>query len=176
MWQPLLTERLSIQNLSMAYIDSFVSYRQDPEIARFQSWEPSYSWETAEGLIRSQEDVDFPLAGDWLQLGVQLLETGQLVGDLALHNTGAENTFEIGFTFAREHQGKGYAIEAAKRLIDYLFDEKAAKAIFATPDSRNLRSINLLTRLGFENQEAKGWTEQFKGETVRVEYFELLRN
>jgi RimJ/RimL family protein N-acetyltransferase len=175
-WQPLPTQRLSIQSLSMADIDAFVSYRKDPEVARFQSWDPSYSRADAEKLIRSQEDVDFPLAGDWLQLGVHLVETGQLVGDLALHNTGTYKTFEIGFTFSREHQGKGYAAEAAKRLIDYLFEEKSAKAIFATPDSRNLRSINLLTRLGFENQEAKGWTEQFKGETVRVEYFELFRN
>jgi RimJ/RimL family protein N-acetyltransferase len=174
-WQPLLTERHSIQPLSMLDVDAFLDYRQNPEIARFQSWEPSYSRADAENLIRSQSGVDFPLAGDWLQLGVHLLESGQLVGDLALHNTGTEHTFEIGFTFALEHQGKGYATEAAWRLIDYLFDEKLAEVIFATPDSRNLRSINLLKKLGFANQEAKSWSEQFKGETVRVEHFELVR-
>lgn len=176
MHYPLVTERLSIEPLCARDLDAFVRYRQDPEIARFQSWETSYSKDQALGLLKSQEDVLIPEKGNWLQLGVHSRTNGQLLGDLALHSLAEESLgFEIGFTFARQNQGKGFAREAASKLLEGLFSDIAAQKVIANTDSRNLRSIRLLTSLGFENQPEKSWTEQFKGETVTVQCFEKTR-
>lgn len=171
---PLLTERLSIAPLGHQDVDAFVGYRQDPEIARFQSWDTGYSREQALALVDSQVGVTLPAAGDWLQLAVHQRETGELLGDLALHSLEeSPGEFELGFTLARQHQGHGYAREAAARLIGYVFDEVGATKMVATTDQRNASSIRLLMNLGFYQVPAKTWTEQFKGELVTVNFFEL---
>ena len=173
---PLLTERLSIQPLTMADLDDFVAYRQDPEIARFQSWDPTYSKQQGMELIESQADVLIPAPGQWLQLAVYGKTSGKLVGDLALHAIEGSNLeFEIGFTISRNNQGQGFATEATARLLTYLFLETGATKVIAQPDSRNTASKRLLKTLGFELDESKGWVEHFKGEEVRVDYF-FLRN
>ena len=83
---PLLTDRLSIQPLTLADLETFVAYRQDPEIARYQSWEPSYSKAQATELIESQAGVLLPGKDQWLQLAIHSRISGELVGDLAIHS------------------------------------------------------------------------------------------
>lgn len=175
MFFPILTKRLSLSPLETSDLDSFLRYRQDPEVARYQSWEPSYSEAQAADLIKSQEGVSFPAEDQWLQIGIRLQISRELVGDLGLHSLLDPDQFELGFTVATKHQGNGYATEAARALLDQLFTEHRAKSVVASADSRNLPSKAVLRGLGFLNQPHKSWIEEFKGETVTVEFFELLR-
>jgi RimJ/RimL family protein N-acetyltransferase len=172
MLYPLLTERLRIAPLALPDLESFLAYRQDPEIARFQSWEPSYSKKQALELIESQVGVVLPSKGQWLQLAIHHQASAELVGDLALHALEENNSwFEIGFTIAKKYQGQGFAKEAALRLMNEL-DFQGATKFIATTDSRNIASIKVLTALGFQQQPLKGWSEEFKNELVTVDYFE----
>lgn len=169
---PLLTERLSIQPLSMTDLEIFVEYRKDPEIARYQSWDTSYSRNQAEELIQSQNGVLLPEKGDWLQLGIHLGVSGELIGDLAIHRLDEERiAFEIGFTLARQLQGHGYAREALLALMDYLIDEVGATKLEASTDRRNTSSIKLLEAVGFLQVPARTFTEEFKGENVTVDVY-----
>ena len=156
----------------MGDLDSFVSYRQDPEIARFQSWEPSYSRAQAIDLIESQKGVVLPEKGQWLQLAIHNRVSGEHLGDLALHRMeDTDSSYEIGFTIARKHQGNGFAKEATHKLMNYLSLQGATNFI-ATTDRRNTSSIKVLTGLGFEIQPSRSWTEEFKNEFVTVDYYE----
>lgn len=172
---PLLTERLSIQPLAMGDLDSFVEYRTDPDIARFQSWDTSYSRQQAQELIESQAGVQLPKQGDWLQLAIHDQASGQHVGDLAIHAViEQDDTFELGFTIAKKHQRQGFASESVRAMIEHLSTVAQAKKVIATTDRRNLSSIKLLMGLGFVPEATKSWTEEFKGEIVTVDYFEKL--
>ncbi len=171
---PLETPRLSISPLTHADLQAFVSYRQDPAIARYQSWDVTYSISDAQELVSSQEGVNLPAVDQWLQLAIHHRETGNLVGDLALHNLGTQ-VFEIGFTIASAQQGRDFANEAASKLIRDLFDYGVAQLVVANTDARNSASIGLLKSLGFSRVIEKGWEEQFKGEQVFVEHFELRK-
>lgn len=171
----LQTNRLQISPLEAADLDAFVSYRQQPEVARFQSWDSDYSIEQGLKLIQSQAGISFPPSGEWLQLGVRDKSNGELLGDLALHSLDRENYFEIGFTIDSKHHGKGVGKEAAARLLTYLFDERGAELVEANTDSRNIASIRLLISLGFSQQTDRSWLEEFKNETVTVHVFELSR-
>jgi RimJ/RimL family protein N-acetyltransferase len=175
---PLLTPRVSIEPLTMRDVDEFVRYRQDPKIARYQSWDTNFSAQQGADLVQSQVDVVLPATGNWLQLAIHDRETGGLLGDLALHAIDdVELTFEIGFTIARAHQGQGFAKESALRLMEYLFTAVGATKLIATTDNRNVASINLLVALEFERVPSKSWTENFKNEEITVDYFEKhLRN
>ena len=172
---PLTTERTIIRPLALIDLTSFVSYRTDPDIARFQSWDTSYSAEQATSLIQSQHGVELPARDQWLQLAICNLETGELIGDLALHTLEEDDSYEIGFTISKPHQRKGFAKKAASRLLRYLFEEVRARRLIASTDSRNISSIKLLEALGFRQNRDKSWQEEFKGETVTILFFELAR-
>ena len=175
MTYPLLTPRLSIEPLKLSDLEAFVGYRQDAEIARFQSWDATYSAEQAVELIESQTGVMLPDEGQWLQLGIHDQNSGELVGDLALHLISErQSVFELGFTIASQHQGKGFAREAASRLMSFLFSEVGAEKIVANTDRRNTASIRLLLSLGLIFHPEKSWTENFKNEIVTVDYFDCL--
>ena len=169
---PILTERLSIRPLAMVDLDIFVAYRQDPDIARFQGWETTYSKNQAIYLIESQAGSVLPEKGEWLQLAIHSLEHQEHMGDLAIKSVEEDSTFELGFTIAKQHQGQGFSNEAAAKLMSYLALEAGAKKFIATTDSRNTASIKVLSGLGFKQNVSKGWTETFKNEVVDVEYFE----
>lgn len=170
---PLFTERLSIQPLGMNDIEAFVKYRQDPEIARFQSWETSYSLADAVNLVQGQHQVTLASEGNWLQLAIHDLDTKLLIGDVALHSLDEKSSrFELGFTLAREHQGKGLGKEAVTRVISYLVDDEGATFFEASTDRRNVRSSKLLVSLGFELQPSRSWEEDFKNEWVTVDVYE----
>lgn len=157
----------------MVDLETFVRYRQDPAIARYQGWDTNYSRKQALNLIESQAGSVLPEKGEWLQLAIYILEREVHVGDLALKAVQqADSTFELGFTIATQHQGQGFAREAAAKLMHYLVLEAGAKRFIATTDSRNAASIKVLSGLGFRKNVSKGWTETFKGEVVDVEYFE----
>lgn len=173
---PLLTERLSIEPLGPKDLESFLRYRQDPEIAKFQSWETCYSKNQAMELIESQVGMMLPAQGGWLQLAVHSRLAGEHLGDLALQALENDNSvFEIGFTFAKEHQGQGFAQEAASKLMEHLFTEVGANKLIAHTDRRNTSSIRLLQKLGFLQRPEKSWVEEFKNELVTVDCFEISK-
>lgn len=105
---PILTNRLRIQPLGIADVGNFVRYRRNPLIARFQGWETTYSEDDALRLIETQVGVTIPAQGDWVQLGIHLRDTEELLGDLGLHSaTDDEPIFEIGFTTPPSSKGRG---------------------------------------------------------------------
>ena len=172
---PIRTERLSISPLSRADVDQFVAYRQDPLVAKFQSWDTTYSREQALQLIEDQGNLVLPMLGNWMQLALRLGENEVLIGDVAFYLQIEEPpTFEIGFTLATRHQGMGYAKEAAAALMAELIDCVGAQKFIAHIDERNLPAATLLRSLGFSHIPEKGWSEEFKGENVRVDYYEIV--
>ena len=62
----------------------------------------------------------------------------------------APRTTEMGLFWAVDpaHQGKGYATEAARVLIDFMFREEKLKRIVATTEYDNFASQAVMTKLG----------------------------
>ena len=63
-----------------------------------------------------------------------------------------ENFYELGFRFAPEFWGKGYAKESAKAFLDAGFNEMNIDVIYAYADSENDASNSALRKLGFETK------------------------
>lgn len=53
----------------------------------------------------------------------------------------------MGYTFNAEYQGKGYAYESVKGMLDHAFVNLKSRRIFAEINARNLRSVKLAERL-----------------------------
>ncbi len=147
---PILTARFTLRRLTEQDLDIFARYRGDPEVARYQSWS-SYGIEDARRFYESQQGVEFGVAGTWYQIGIADLGSDELVGDCALHFLDADQ-IEIGFTLAREHQGRGIMREAVTALLDAIFAELGRHRVIALTDARNTRAARLLGSLGFRRE------------------------
>ena len=146
-------ERIVLRRFAMADLVTFVGYRSDPDIARYQGWEAPYPRAAGERMIREllRQHPDTP--GQWFQFAMELRATGELIGDCA-SGTDLEDArqAEIGFTLRPEFQGRGYATEGARTLLGYLFGARAMHRVTARCDPRNAASVAVLERLGMRRE------------------------
>ncbi|MBD2294091.1 GNAT family N-acetyltransferase [Anabaena sphaerica FACHB-251] len=170
------TPRLLLRTFKYGDINAFIAYRNDPEVAKYQSWDIPYPETAAREFIEYLQQTKPGTLGEWYQLGIALKTTDEIIGDCAfciLAEDGQQA--EIGFTLSRQHQGKGYATEAVTCLLAYLFTEYKLHRVRANCDSENIASIQLLERLGMRREGHFVKSLWFKGEWVDELWFAILR-
>jgi RimJ/RimL family protein N-acetyltransferase len=179
----LRTERLNLRPFEERDIQPFWQYRSDPEVARYQGWVMPYTLEMAKDFYQqmSQAKPGTP-PGAWYQLAIEPIETGQIAGDVAFYLLERDpRQAEIGFSLARPYQGKGYASEALRCLLDYLFFELDLHRVQANCDVENLPSVRLMERAGMrregqfiENLWFKGrWSSEYWYAILKQEWLQL---
>ncbi len=159
---PLRSARLVLRRLEHRDVDAFTAYRNDPEVARYQSWDGMTSDE-ADAFIRDQHTVVPGQPGRWVQYAIELEATGALCGDAAIGLSEDGRQAEIGFTLARSRQGRGIATEAVATMLDHAFAAWGLHRVSATTDCLNAGSIALLERLGFRREAHHVQNVWFKG-------------
>jgi RimJ/RimL family protein N-acetyltransferase len=164
----LAARRIALRRFQPGNVEAFVAYRSSAQVARYQTWDAPYLHAAGEEFVAQMMARDPDTAGQWFQFAIVLQSTGELVGDCAAHPHNDDiRQSEIGFTIAAEHQGRGYATEAAGSLVGYLFERRRKHRVTACCDARNAASARVLERLGMrreghlrESTWAKGeWTD-----------------
>lgn len=158
---PIETARLRLREITEADLPAFAAYRGDPEVARFQSWS-RFGMDDARIFYEDQKLIDFGVLGTWFQIGVADRASDALLGDCALHFLD-EDQVEMGFTLAREHQGRGIMREALTALLDEVFGQLARHRVIAITDARNGQAHKLLGALGFRREGHFVESAFFKG-------------
>ena len=74
--------------------------------------------------------------------------TLDLAGEIGLHWREDSSSFEVGYWFAKELWGNGYATESLKRILDYGFSEMGSQRIFGTYFTDNLGSLKVMKKAG----------------------------
>jgi aminoglycoside 6'-N-acetyltransferase len=166
------TERLTLRRFSTADAEAFAAYRSDPDVARYQSWEVPVPLAEAVQKVEEFAQGD-PTGPGWFQYAVDL--DGVLIGDLGLNLDENLMQAELGFTLAPAYQGRGYATEAVRGLLDDLFIERKLHRVSAECDARNTASARLLRRVGFKQEGLRLSNSWFKGEWTDDLLFGLLR-
>src|SRR2546426_9987554 len=115
------TTRLRLRHFTDTDFLAFMAYRNDPEVARYQSWE-GISEAEARAFIQEQKEVLPGIPGQGFQIAIELKETGVLIGDCYFTiNELDDRQAEIGFTLSRAYQGRGFATEAVSCFLNYAF-------------------------------------------------------
>ena len=165
-----------LRRFRLGDVPEFVAYRSRAEVARFQSWDAPYPREEGERSIRELMQEHPDTAGQWFQFAVGLRPAGQLIGDCAAKPDAEDpRQCEIGFTIATEYQGHGYATEAARLLVGYLFTARGKHRITANCDARNTASAAVLERLGMRREGHLRQSTWAKGEWTDDLLYGLLR-
>jgi RimJ/RimL family protein N-acetyltransferase len=172
----LTSDRLVLRRFRPEDLDAFVAYRSDAKIARYQNWEAPCLPSQARQLLAELQAIHPDTPGEWFQFAVALRRTDRLIGDCAAHIRADDpRQAEIGFTLAPEHQGRGYATEAVRRLLDYLLIERGKHRVSATCDDRNTRSAALLERAGMRREGHLLESTWSKGEWTSDLLYAVLR-
>ena len=104
---PIRTARLLIRAVSTDDAASLAARRSDPEVARYQSWTIPYPLERAEAVVTQVAAMDGPANDAWWMAIVCDPDTGEVFGDVVTMLTCEGHAAEVGYTFFREHWGKG---------------------------------------------------------------------
>ena len=170
-------ERVLLRRFQPADVVEFVAYRSCAEVARFQSWDAPYPRDEGERFIQEIANEHPDTAGAWFQFAVALRSTGQMIGDCAaMPHADDPRQCDIGFTISAEHQGHGYATEAVRMLLSYLFTARGKHRVTAYCDARNAASIALLERLGMRREGHLRESTWAKGEWTDDLLYGLLRD
>ncbi|GAA3236366.1 GNAT family N-acetyltransferase [Dactylosporangium siamense] len=126
---PVRTPRLLLRPLGLDDVDALLAYRSRPDVCRYVPFNPL-----------SREAVIDRLAGPWaataltdegqsLTLGIEVAETGKLVGEVMVFWRSREHcSGELGYAVNPDFAGRGYATEAARAALGLGFDELGLNA------------------------------------------------
>ena len=164
-FERLVTPRLALRRFAAKDAEAFAAYRDDPDVARYQSWQLPYTVAEAKRFIDSQATASPGAPGRRFQFAVDLDASATLVGDCALCCLPHEpDQAELGFSFAKSGQGRGYASEAVAAILRYAFTTLSLRRVFACTAARNEAAQRLLERLGFRRDEHPGGAPWIRGE------------
>jgi RimJ/RimL family protein N-acetyltransferase len=162
---PIETERLVLRPFVANDFDALYAYQSRPDVARYLYWEPRNEEQVREALEKDIARTAIRAEGDVLALAVVSKATGHLVGDVDLDWRSAEHRLgEIGFLVHPDHQGKGYATEAARPLLRIAFEELALHRVIGRTEARNTASACVLEKLGMRREAHLVENEWVKGE------------
>ncbi|MCG9545559.1 GNAT family N-acetyltransferase [Vibrio sp. Isolate33] len=144
------TDRLVLRDMTLEDQSAFVVMSQDAKYQRFYDetdCEPSkYQQLTQLFVEQAEEDPR-----QSYQLAVESKELGKFIGTVCLRLEDNQQA-SMGCAFAREIQGKGLPIEAAKALVEFGFSELGVHRIYAETIGDNLAAIRLCKSLGMRQE------------------------
>jgi len=142
----LASSRLLLRRFTAADGPSLHAYLSQPEAVTFEPYGVIDAQEADRWAERRAVDPAF-----W---AICLRDGGELIGNLYLASVAPPDwrTWELGYVLSPDHWGRGYATEAATRLLDACFGAWGAHRVTASCDVGNTASWRLLERLGFRRE------------------------
>ena len=149
----LQSERLILRMFREDDLEQYAKFCADPEVMRYLGGKIFTRMETWRQMAF--------LIGHWHLRGyghwaVEEKASGDLIGRIGFLNPEGWPGFEIGWTLGREYWGKGYAIEGARRALEYAFTELDRDHVISLIHPENRASIRVAERLG---ERLEGTTE-----------------
>jgi RimJ/RimL family protein N-acetyltransferase len=146
------TERLLLRPLTLDDAASVARLAGSREIAHTTTTIPHpYSEEQARVWIAAHTGQSD--AGKAMVFGVVTREDAQLIGAVGLREIDSEHSqAEMGFWIGVQSWGKGYATEAARRVVRYAFEESKLNRVYAHHMVRNPASGRVLEKVGMKRE------------------------
>ena len=166
---PIETERRRLRPPVMGAHAALHAIQSREDVTRWLYWSPRTEDEVRESL---HGHIARPsVAGPWLS--VERLDRPGLIGSVSLI-VGEHRQGEIGFTFHPDHQGHGYATEAARAVLRIAFEDYDLHRVYGRLEPRNAASARVLEKLGMRLEGLLRENEWVKGEWQSEAIYALL--
>jgi RimJ/RimL family protein N-acetyltransferase len=167
----LVTERISLRPITI---------KDAAQLLRLMN-QPSYYAGIGDRGVRTLEDAQRTIETKFIK---QLAETGFGYWSLVLKQTGdwigfcgllkrdSLPTPDLGYALLDEFTGNGYAREATQAVVEHASSELKLRSLCAIVAPENLRSVKLLTEIGFHKVKQV----QLLPDPKVLDYYEILLN
>ncbi len=143
------TERLQLRPWNANDVDALEAFYANAANAKYV------------GGVKDSDEAWRALAlhiGHWKLKGfgywaVDEKENSEFVGCVGLWQSAGWPELELGYWLMPEHQGKGYALEAAQRCKEYAQNDLKAQSLVSYIDPHNTPSINLAKKMGATREQ-----------------------
>jgi RimJ/RimL family protein N-acetyltransferase len=170
------TQRLLLRQFEPADLDALHAMRSREDAVRWLYEDPPTPEQDRARLERRMRNLRFGLSGDALGLAAVRRDDGTLVADLSLFLHSAEHRQgEIGFIVHPDHQGRGYATEAAGAVLALAFETFQLHRVAGRLEARNVASARVLEKLGMRREAHLVENELVKGEWQSEVIYAALR-
>jgi RimJ/RimL family protein N-acetyltransferase len=142
---PLQTPRLLLRPITLADAPAIHRYMSDPVVTR---WLPEGVLDEAQAQAFARKNAGRSARA----VAVIDRASDEFVGHTVFHPWFGHATHEIGWAIAAAHQGRGYATEAARAMIDYAFGTLACHRVVATCQPENVASWRVMEKLGMRRE------------------------
>lgn len=157
------TERLLLREFGEDDWRAVLEYQRDPLYLRYYPWTDRTAAD-ARDFVAMFRDWQFEQPRRRFQLAIARLGDNELIGNCGIRRKpGNEWEADIGYELAPKWWGRGYAIEAARAMVDFGFVELRLRRISSWCIADNVASARVLDRLGFTQEGRLRRNEFFKG-------------
>ena len=170
------TERLKLRPPELSDSEELFQLMEDSRLTKFLTWEPHPSIETTtgllNGLINAQENDE---GYHWcVCLENEIIGLVSLIDVRRTIRTWTLNRSELSYWISSKHQGKGYATEASKAVIEYGFQKLSFHKIIIAHAEKNIKSKRICEKLGFTQYAHEQDAFQKNGEWNNLLWYERI--
>ena len=145
------TERLLLRTWMSGDAPALAAIYGDPETMKYILSGTKTLEQTRALILQMAEAQERDGCSMW---PVVLKESSELIGSCGLMKTERNDVLELGFAFAPQAHGQGYAYEAAQGVLAFGFQQLHAPSIIALVDPFNAPAVTLVNKLGMRFDRA----------------------
>ena len=145
------TERLQIITFTVEMMEAFLKGNNEIEIITPYRVAAEYPLEVYKQFFEYKIDrfQKFPFENEWEGIIIHK-EDNMIMGDMGFKGgPNEEGIIDIGYSIVPSYQGKGYATEMGKAMVDWGLSQPNVKKVVATCNPDNIASIRVLEKIGF---------------------------
>ena len=168
------SERLVLRRVAITDAPEALVYISDPEVVHHVPLVQGLNLKDARAFLQNfLDNYEGKRVAPW---GVYLKSDGRHIGICGYENWGPNSDrAEMGFLFARDTWGQGFAREAAQAAIDFGFETMRLNRIEARTKPENVGAQYLLERLGMTLEGVLRENMRWKGAYHDMMMYALLR-
>jgi len=145
------TDRLLLRPFQEGDVEDALSYRNDPEFARFLPHIPQpFTRKDSEAFVALNMSEPWDRSPTFA-----VVLRGMLIGTVNFEIDSGTRTAMLGYAIGRRWWGQGIATEAAQVANDWAIDTFRPTKFWASTDVRNLRSRRVLEKLGMQQESIR---------------------
>jgi len=162
--QTIRTEHLILRKITPDDAEAMYKYMSDPDVLKYEGWEPHQSEDKTRGYI-SWITGDYQ-SNETYRWGIEL--NGELIGDILGGRV-------LAYYIRKDCWAKGYATEATKAVIDFMFNEVSTDRIEAKHAVKNVASGKVLKNAGMRYRGHVKEMDYCDGEWLDCDFYLLTK-
>lgn len=174
-FQQLETRRLMLKEITERDCEDVFKIFSDKEVLKYYDIEPLKNLEEANNLIQMLSRRFKNKRG--IRWGMYLKDTGRLIGTCGYQGLNMESLrTDIGYEMSKDFWGQGLMQEALQAIIGFGFNIMSLNRIQALVEPNNKNSLNLLHRIGFNEEGTLSEYEYYRSGFKDLIMLSLLKS